>query len=127
MDNNGTVSNITVNAATIQLTGQFETYSIYIYGSIGTNFIAVFTNILVVATFCASWKFWRSSVLILLLALACFDIVGNGISLMCCVLYLYSFYAFIYLYMLKLVFSTLSFLMMIPISVNRYVDHSHTK
>ena len=117
MDHNNTVGLITITT----ITSRFETfYNILKYGFIGTNFIAVFTNILVVATFCASWKFWRSSVLILLLTLACFDFVGNGISLMHYVLYPYSLYAFIYLYVCGLVFRTLSFLMMIPISANRY-------
>ena len=122
MDPSDFVYNNTVGLITITtIACQFETsYNFYKYGFIGTNFVAVFTNILVVATFCASWKFWRSSVLILLLTLACFDVVGNGISLMYYVLYPYSFYAFNYLYLCGLVFRTLSFLLMIPISANRY-------
>ena len=94
------------------------------YGRIGTSAIGIITNILVVATLLVSWKFWRHSIGILLLTLALVDIIGNGVS-------------FIYLlpsalhenpslrlprrfHYLQNVFRRLSFLMMIPISANRY-------
>ena len=49
------------------------------YGGIILNSIAVITNILVVATFSVSWRFWRHSTASLLLCLACVDIIGNGV------------------------------------------------
>ena len=95
-----------------------------IYGKICTSAFGIITNILVVATLLVSWKFWRHSIGILLLTLAFVDIIGNGV----CFIY-YLPYAlnpisnlslpqtFHYLYHgLK----RLSYLMMIPISANRY-------
>ena len=100
-----------------------------IYGRNVTSAVGIITNILVVATLLVSWKFWRHSVGILLLTLAFIDIIGNGV----CIIYFLrialhvnpiSYYVnpglprtFYYLYnSLK----RLSYLMMIPISANRY-------
>ena len=55
-------------------------YLIFKYGRLVTSFVALFTNILVVITFCISWKYWRHSINILLLTLASVDIIGNGVS-----------------------------------------------
>ena len=96
------------------------------YGLLITSVLGIITNTLVIATFIACWRFWRNSTRLLLLTLACVDIVGNGV---CFVNYLLSipklnpysidFPTPIYLY-LNNGFKRLSFLMMIPISINRY-------
>ena len=94
-----------------------------LYGRIFLSSIAVITNILVVATFSVSWKFWRHSTALLLLTLACIDIIGNGVCFIYHVLsiqnligdYLPNTY-----YFLNNGFKRLSYLMMIPISANRY-------
>ena len=94
----------------------------YIYGGIAISSLAVFTNILVAATFIVTWKFWRNSTGILLLTLACVDIIGNGFSLIYRFIELNPFIFFEpkTFYYLIYVFIRLSFLMMIPISANRY-------
>ena len=94
------------------------------YGTVVTTFLGFFTNILVVAAIIVSWKFWQHSIGILLLTLACVDIIGNGIC--------FSYYlpiiknpffrlivpsTFVFL---NNGFKRLSYLMMILISVNRY-------
>ena len=104
-----------------QKTQQFISHS-HIYGGIATRSFGVFTNILVAATFISTWKFWSNSIGILLLTLAGVDTIGNAVSLI---------YRFIELNRFILVvsrtysylnngFVRLSFLMMIPISANRY-------
>ena len=94
------------------------------YGRIGTSALGIITNILVVATLLVSWKFWRHSIGILLLTLALVDIIGNGVCFIYLlpnalnpISYLSLPQTFHYLYnSLK----RLSYLMMIPIRVNRY-------
>ena len=94
-----------------------------IYGRIILNSIAVITNILVVATFSVSWKFWRHSTALLLLTLACIDIIGNGVCFIYYVLFIQNLigdYSRPTFYYLINGFKRLSYLMMIPISANRY-------
>ena len=92
-----------------------------LYGTLVTSSLGVFTNILVAITLIVSWKFWRHSLGTLLLTLACVDIIGNGV---CFTYYLLLIYqklifpsTFVYL---NNGFKRLSYLMMIPISANRY-------
>ena len=95
-----------------------------LYGTLVTCSVGVFTNILVATTLIVTWKFWRNSPGILLLTLACVDIAGNGV---CFIYYLIQIYiqkvyfvlppTFLYL---NDGFKRLSYLMMIPISANRY-------
>ena len=96
-----------------------------LYGSIVSSSIGIITNILVVATLYVSWKFWRHSIAILLLTLACVDIIGNGV----CFVYFLP-YALKPISKMKLPrifdylykgFNRLSYMMMIPIGANRYV------
>ena len=60
-----------------------------LYGTLVTGSVGVFTNILVATTLIVTWKFWRNSLGILLLTLACVDIVGNGV---CFIYYLIQIY-----------------------------------
>ena len=93
-----------------------------LYGTLVISSLGVFSNILVAITLIVSWKFWKYSLGILLLTLACVDIIGNGI---CFIYYLLPIYQnlffpptlFVYL---NNGFKRLSYLMMIPISANRY-------
>ena len=95
-----------------------------LYGKIVISSLGVFTNILVAATISVTWKFWRHSLGILLLILACVDIIGNAVFF---IFYLFKIYQFMsypiffqpFLY-LNNGFKRLSYLMMIPISANRY-------
>ena len=94
-----------------------------IYGRIILNSIAVITNILVVTTFSVSWRFWRHSTALLLLTLACVDIIGNGVCFIYHVLFIQNIigdYLPSTYYYLNNGFKRLSYLMMIPISANRY-------
>ena len=96
------------------------------YGSVVTSSTGVLSNILVAATISVTWKFWRHSLGILLLTLACVDIIGNGV---CFINYLLTLLKFISYKTFSLPytfaflnngFKRLSYLMMIPISANRY-------
>ena len=99
----------------------------HVYGSLVTSSAGVLSNILVAATISVTWKFWRHSLGILLLTLACVDIIGNGV---CFVNYLLTLLQFISYKTFSLPnntfvflnngFKRLSYLMMIPISANRY-------
>ena len=93
----------------------------HVYGTIVTSSIGVLTNILVAAAISVSWKFWRHSLGTLLLTLACVDIIGNGVCFTYYLLPIYQKYFFppTFLY-LNNGFKRLSYLMMIPISANRY-------
>ena len=98
-------------------------YLIVIYGRITLNSIAVITNILVGATFIVSWRFWRQSTALLLLTLACVDIIGNGVFFISHLLIMHNLitdYLSPTLYYLNNGFKRLSYLMMIPISANIY-------
>ena len=57
--------------------------SYYSYQIIVTDFytsvLGIITNTLVIATFIACWRFWRNSTRLLLVTLACVDIIGNGV------------------------------------------------
>ena len=88
-----------------------------LYGSLVISSLGVFTNILVAITLIVSWKFWKYSLGILLLTLACVEIIGNGI---CFIYYLLPIYQNSTLVYLNNGFKRLSNLMMIPISANRY-------
>ena len=99
---------------------------IELYGTLLTSSLGVFTNILVAATISVTWKFWRHSLGILLLTLACVDVIGNGV---CFIYYLLTLLKFISCKTFSLPntfvflnngFKRLSYLMMIPISANRY-------
>ena len=93
----------------------------YTYATVAASFIAIFTNILVAATLSVSWKFWRHSLGILLLTLACVDIIGNGICFTYFLIHIHSAKIPLRLfYYLNNGFKSFSFLLMIPISVNRY-------
>ena len=86
---------------------------------------AIITNIFVVATLGLSFKFWRYNIGILLLTLACVDIIGNAAYFIHGVIKLKMHYYLIYhsltlLWYLNNSFKFLSRLMMILISVNRY-------
>ena len=95
-----------------------------IYGRIILSSIAVITNILVVATFIVSWRFWRHSTVLLLITLACVDIIGNGVCFIYHVLFIQNLIGGYYFpptfFYLNNGFKRLSLLMMIPISANRY-------
>ena len=96
---------------------------IVIYGRIILSSIAVISNILVVATFSVSWSFWRHSTALLLLTLACVDIIGNGVCFIYHVLSIQNLITDDLLPVLLYLnngFKRLSYLMMIPISANRY-------
>ena len=93
----------------------------YTYATVAASFIAIFTNILVAATLNVSWKFWRHSLGILLLTLACVDIIGNGICFTYFLIHIHSVKIPLILSpYLNNGFKRFSFLLMIPISVNRY-------
>ena len=114
-----TTDNNTTKHNNIMLWYQVE--MAYVYGTIISSFIAILTNILVVATFALSWKFWRHSLGILLLTLACVDIIGNGMCFVYFLLHiLYIKVPVNVFYYVNNGFKRLSFLLMIPISVNRY-------
>ena len=96
---------------------------IVLYGRNILNSIAVISNMLVVATFIVSWRFWRHSTALLLITLACVDIIGNGVSFTYHLLIMHNLitdYLSPTFYYLNNGFKRLSYLMMIPISVNRY-------
>ena len=93
---------------------------IEMYGRIILSSIAVITNILVASTFSVSWRFWRHSTAFLLLTLACIDIIGNGVCFIYYVQNLIGDYLPPTFYYLNNGFKRLSYLMMIPISANRY-------
>ena len=96
---------------------------IVIYGRNILNSIAVILNMLVVVTFIVSWRFWRHSTALLLITLACVDIIGNGVSFTYHLLIMHNLitdYLSPTFYYLNNGFKRLSYLMMIPISVNRY-------
>ena len=108
---------------------QNENLNLYLhqisYGTVVISSVGVLTNILVVATISTSWNSWTHSVGRLLLTLACVDIIGNGV---CFILYLHYLYPFtenrvlpLALYYMNNAFKRLSYLMMIPISANRYM------
>ena len=104
-------------------TGLSVVEQIDLYGRIILSSIAVITNILVVTTFSVSWRFWRHSTALLLLTLACVDIIGNGVSFIYHLLIMHNLitdYLSPTFYYLNNGFKRLSFLMMIPISANRY-------
>ena len=104
-----------------QKTRLFISHS-HIYGGIATRSVCILTNILVAATFIVTWKFWRHSIGILLFTLACVDIIGSGVCLTYLLIKLHRFNFILpqtYFY-LNNGFVRLSFLMMIPISANRY-------
>ena len=99
---------------------------IFVYSRVVTSSVGIFTNIFVVLTLWSSWKFWRHSTGLLLLTLACVEIIGNAASFvlfvqMICnpVFHVYNAIPSLYLY-LNNGFKRLSWLMIIPISVNRY-------
>ena len=128
MEANNNVNNFTVESnLTVDEENTNTTIRITMteaYGTVISTFFGIFTNILVVATISVSWKFWQHSIGILLLTLACVDIIGNGV----CFIYfipliqkpfLNYFYLKHFLF-LNNEFRRLSYLMMIPISVNRY-------
>ena len=90
-----------------------------------TAAIAVITNIFVVATLGLSFKFWRYNIGILLLTLACVDIIGNAAYFIFDVIkpklhYDLNYHSLMLLWYLNNSFKFLSRLMMILISVNRY-------
>ena len=89
------------------------------YGTVVTTFCGIFTNILVVATISVSWKFWQHSIGILLLTLACVDIIGNGVCFIYYILLIQNTFSILSVF-LNNGFKRLSYLMMILISVNRY-------
>ena len=104
-----------------QKTQLFISHS-HVYGGIATRSFGIFTNILVAATFISTWKFWSNSIGILLLTLAIVDTIGNAVSLIYRFIELNPFIFVVsrtYYYLIN-VFIRLSFLMMIPISANRY-------
>ena len=87
--------------------------------------IAIITNIFVVATLGLSFKFWRYNTDILLLTLACVDIIGNGTYLIHDIIVFKMHYDLNYLSRIILMyvnnsFKFLSRLMMILISINRF-------
>ena len=90
-----------------------------------TATIAIITNIFVVATLGLSFKFWRYNIGILLLTLACVDIIGNGVYLIFDMIVFKMHYDLNYHSSNLLIYLNNSFkfssrLMMILISVNRY-------
>ena len=90
-----------------------------------TAAIAVITNIFVVATLGLSFKFWRYNIGILLLTLACVDIIGNAAYFIHDVIKLKMHYDLNYHSVMLLLYLNNSFkfssrLMMILVSVNRY-------
>ena len=96
---------------------------IVIYGRIILSSIAVVANILVASTFSVSSRFWSHSTALLLLTLACVDIIGNGVSFTYHLLIMHNLitdYLSPTFYYLNNGFKRLSYLMMIPISANRY-------
>ena len=121
MESNNSLNNFTMQS---NLTMHDKNIFSPIYGTVVTTFLGFFTNILVAAAIIVSWKFWQHSIGILLLTLACVDIIGNGIC--------FSFYipiiknpsfkshvpsTFVFL---NNGFKRFSYLMMILISANRY-------
>ena len=89
-----------------------------------TAAIAIITNIFIVATLGLSFKFWRYNIGILLLTLACVDIIGNGAYLIHDMIVFKMHYHINYfshfLVYLNNSFKFASRLMTILISVNRY-------
>ena len=97
---------------------------IHLHGRIISSSVVILTNILVVTTFSVSWRFFRHSTALLLLILACVDIIGNVVSFIYHLIMMQNEITYydvppIYFY-LNNGFKRLSFLMMIPISANRY-------
>ena len=92
--------------------------------------ITILTNILVVVTVCASIKFWRYSMDILMLTLALVDILGSAVRFILyfprvlhvsyLLLLWHSRLFYITFYYVNLSLDSLSKLMMMAISVNRY-------
>ena len=124
--NTSLTENLTVDSNNItNITKETDKWNLIfmteLYGTPVTTSLGVFTNILVVATLIVSWKFWRHSLGILLLTLACVDIIGNGV---CFIYYLLAIFQNLFFpqtfYYLNNGFKRLSYLMMIPISANRY-------
>ena len=121
MESNNSLNNFTMQS---NLTMYDKNIIAPEYGTVVTTFLGFFTNILVVAAIIVSWKFWQHSIGILLLTLACVDIIGNGIC--------FSYYLLIIknpffklnvpitFVFLNNAFKRLSYMMMILISVNRY-------
>ena len=126
MANKSLIEKLTADSSNISnITKETDTwnqiFTTELYGTLVTSSLGVLTNILVANTISVTWKFWKHSLGILLLTLACVDIIGNGI---CFIYYLLPIYqkfifppTFVYL---NDGFKRLSYLMMIPISANRY-------
>ena len=55
---------------------------IFPYGKYVLSALAILTNIIVVATIISSWKFWKHSTGLLMLTLACIDIMGGIFQIM---------------------------------------------
>ena len=102
-----------------------EMYVFVEYARTITATIAIITNIFVVATLGLSLKFWRYNIGILLLTLACVDIIGNGVHLIYDIIvlkmhYHLNYHSLMLLWYLNNSFKFSSRLMTILISVNRY-------
>ena len=60
----------------------FVRWQLYPHGKYVTCSMAILTNIVVMVTLIKCWKFWKYSTGLLMLTLACIDIIGNMIQMM---------------------------------------------
>ena len=121
MEVNNSLSNFTIESnLTVDDKNTNNTIWITMADAYGTvEAYGAVINILVVATISVSWKFWQHSIGILLLTLACVDIIGNGVCFIYYILLIQNTFS-MSLVFLNNGFKRLSYLMMILISVNRY-------
>ena len=59
----------------------FVSTNIYQYGEYLTSSLAILTNIVILVTIKRSWKFWKYSTGILMVALGSVDIINNTMNL----------------------------------------------
>ena len=77
-DNNSSEPNTFFSFGFEYITG----YYVYQYGKYMTGSMAVITNILVVATVIRCWTRWKHSTGLIILTLACSDLINNIINIM---------------------------------------------
>ena len=84
------VSDLHINNTTLKSGASLKYDKIYLFvrwqmypnGKYVTCSMAILTNIVVMATLIKCWKFWKYSTGLLMLTLACIDIIGNMIQVM---------------------------------------------
>ena len=104
----------------------FVSTNIYQYGAYVTSSLAILTNILILVTMKRSWKFWKYSTGILLVALGSVDIINNIMNFFLVHVKSHSYLVgriqplFVIMAYLQTTLSNISNHVMVLISLNRY-------